>query len=68
MLQNPIEMIRDLGKFLGKGCLPDEVLEKIATATKFDNMKAKKAASEKQLESTFGPGYSMFRKGWWEPA
>lgn len=52
-----------MGKFLGKTDLSEERLCQIAAATQFDNMKSKKGATEKILESTFDEGYTMFRKG-----
>jgi len=62
LLESPTDIIRDLANFLGNE-LSQERLDVICQATKFNNMKLKKRASEKALESTFFPGYTMFRKG-----
>ncbi|XP_067938348.1 sulfotransferase 6B1-like [Watersipora subatra] len=63
LLEEPVEMIRDLAKFLGKDKLSDKLVQDIADATRFGSMKTKKVCSEKPLEKTFYSGYSMFRKG-----
>lgn len=61
--QDPAVIIKDLGSFLGVSCLSDDRIAQIVQATEFNNMKVKKADSEKPLRDTFCEGYSMFRKG-----
>jgi len=56
-------IIKDLGSFLGVSCLSNDRIAQIVQATEFNNMKVKKADSEKPLQDTFCEGYSMFRKG-----
>ncbi|KAF6022522.1 SULT6B1 [Bugula neritina] len=63
LLEDPAVIIKDLGSFLGVSCLSDDRIAQIVQATEFNNMKVKKADSEKPLRDTFCEGYSMFRKG-----